>query len=108
MILALSFYVLAQQNWQAAAIVALLTTCTGGGLWIVARNIVSFQFKYADRYDARIAKLEGEVAARDKIIDELRVSLLVAQTERGALRATVRQHGIPWNPSDWGVRDDRP
>ena len=85
-----------------------VATCMGGGLWIVARNVISFQFKYADRYDARIKHLEGEVAARDKIIDELRISLLVAQTERGALRATIRQHGIPWNPSDWGVRDDRP
>lgn len=76
-------------------------------MWFVVRLVVNFQSQFYDRAVAELAKARGEIEARDKIIEELRRQVVACMTERGALRATVRQSGLQWNPSDWGSQDDR-
>jgi hypothetical protein len=95
-------------TWDPAttAILILVATCTGGGLWFVVRMIIRFQEDFTNRYALRVAELEGRVAEQDKQIEQLRMLLMLAQLERGALRLTVKQAGIAWDPTDWGFQDD--
>jgi hypothetical protein len=93
--------VLAQQEANAAVLL-LIGTATGGGLWFVVRLIVRFQRDFTDRYADRIIALEAKVEDLHEERELLRRQLVSCATERGALRAVVRQHGIQWNPDDWG------
>lgn len=93
--------VVAQQELDVG-ILALAATMTGGGLWFVARLVVKFQSDFTDRYARRIGELEGRIKRLEEEREELRRTLLAIATERGALRAIVRQHGINWHPEDWG------
>jgi hypothetical protein len=65
-----------------------------------------YQHNITDAYVAENARLKGEIMARDQALDRCHRSLMSAQLERGALRALVRQNGLTWNPSDWGMQDD--
>ena len=94
-------WMLAQQFDGANAGVLLLTgTATGGGLWFVVRLIVRFQRDFTDAYAARVVELERQVG-------QLNRQWIACATERGALRAVMRQHGIHWDPQDWGAIDER-
>lgn len=86
--------------------VLLTATATGGGLWFVVRLIVRFQRDFTDRYAARIVEQDARIDTLEEEIEDLKLRLIACATERGALRAIVRQHGIEWEPSHWGVADD--
>lgn len=92
---------LAQQELNTG-ILLLAATATGGGLWFVVRLVIRFQREFLEAYAARIVRLETRIDVLEEEREELRRSLLTVATERGALRAVVRQHGIQWEPSDWG------
>lgn len=91
---------LAQQQLDIGVLLT-AATATGGGLWWVVRLIWRFQRDVVDRYSVRIGELEGRVKVLEEEREQLRRTLIACATERGALRAMVRQHGIEWNPSDW-------
>jgi hypothetical protein len=85
----------------------LVSTVTGGGLWFVIRLVVRYQRDFTNRYALRIIEQE-------KYIEEMRAErhglhrdLIACQSERGALRAMVRQAGIKWNPEDYGAFHER-
>lgn len=64
----------------------------------------------------RIIALTTERDLEHRVNGQLNVDLIECESERGALRATVAQHGIQWDPSHWGgyrqpeevILDDRP
>lgn len=84
----------------------LIATATGGGLWFVIRLIVKYQRDFTESYAKRIVDLDARIAVLEGEKDRLGRQLLACATERGALRAMVRQAGIEWNPADWGERPD--
>lgn len=102
----------AQQLPDPGLLVATLGTGGGlGGLWFVARLIWRFQRDVVDRYSERIDTLEGRVRTLEEKLemsqdrlDQAQRQLIACATERGALRAIVRQHGIEWHPEDWEHR----
>lgn len=95
--------------WPAGAdagVLLLVATATGGGLWFVVRLVTRFQRDFTDRYAARIVTLEAKVDVLERDKDALNRRLIACATERGALRALVRQAGLEWNPADWGAVPD--
>lgn len=84
----------------------LISTAAGGGLWFVVRLIVRFQRDFTDRYATRIVELEARISVLEKDKQTLSRQLIACATERGALRAVVRQSGIEWRPEDWGAIPD--
>lgn len=86
--------------------VLLTGTATGGGLWFVIRLIVRFQRDFTDRYAARIAQQDARIDTLEAEVEDLKGRLVACATERGALRALVRQHGIQWDPTQWGISND--
>lgn len=93
--------------------VALAATTTTGGVGFIIRLVIKYQHDFTDRYSRRIGELEGRLGRREHEIQGMNVrinrlerDLMAAQVERSALRAIVAQHGIPWEPIDWGaIRD---
>jgi hypothetical protein len=85
--------------------VALTGACTGGGVWFVVRLIVRFQRDFTDRYAARIVEQDAHIDRLESENDDLKRRLIGCATERGALRAVVRQHGLEWDPTSWRVDD---
>jgi hypothetical protein len=88
-----------------AGTLILIGTATGGGLWFVIRLIVRFQRDFTDQYAKRIVELEARIGLLEADKEQLQRQWIACATERGALRAVVRQHGIEWTPSDWGAID---
>jgi hypothetical protein len=85
----------------------LVSTLTGGGLWFVIRLVVRYQRDFTNRYANRIVEQENHIEAMRAERHNLVQELIACQTERGALRATIRQAGIVWNPEDYGVIRER-
>lgn len=88
----------------AAGLAALAATVGGaGGLWLVARLIVNFQADFTNRYAARLIEQDAKIAAGEARIDALEKDLLRCNTERHAQRVVLRQHGIAFDPQEWGL-----
>jgi aromatic ring hydroxylase len=47
----------------------------------------------------------AEAATYERLHHETRREMLACATERAALRQTLRQHHIPWNPEDWNMHE---
>jgi hypothetical protein len=89
-----------------AGVLVLTATATGGGLWFVVRLMIRYQRDFTESYAKRIVQLEDRVKALEADKDVLSRRLVACASERGALRAMVRQAGIEWNPADWGAVPD--
>lgn len=85
---------------------ALVSTVSGGGLWFVIRLVIRYQRDFTNRYALRLS--ENDVYIKELQVErsELRRRLIACQSERGALRATIRQQGIDWDPMDYGAIDE--
>lgn len=105
-----------QQQSNLGLLIGAVGTGGGlGGLLLVARLLFRFQRDVMNGYSKRIGELERQVNRLEGRLEEfqdereqLRRHLLACATERGALRAIVRQHGITPNWADWEShpRDD--
>jgi hypothetical protein len=89
--------------------------------WTFTSTVTAgYQRELASR-DKRIEKLEADLSdtrteidtlrrewnreqlAYEKITHEVRRDLLACATERAALRQTLRQHRIAWDPDSWDM-----
>jgi hypothetical protein len=84
----------------------LASTITGGGLWFVVRLIVRYQRDFTNRYALKIREQDKHIEILHEERRELTRRLIACQLERGALRATIRQAGLTWDPRDFGAIDE--
>ena len=71
-----------------------------GFVWL-ARMFVQYQRDFTEQYRARMHVQDEQIAALRAEVDVLARRHRDCLSERQALRVTVRQAGISWNPDEW-------